>query len=110
MQCDLPCLDVGFLIRINLWGACLWYSFGSNTPGHASWFKNLDGTPGGDELLYRYATSYHWTLTQFTLASISVQPQNVTRDYSEFGLATCWSLALCPAYSRRHSFWRRDQR
>lgn len=54
--------------------ACAWYWIGreSTSTGEESWVGSLEGT----DLRYRYTTSFHWSLTQFTPASITVQPHN----------------------------------
>ena len=57
--------------------ACLWYAVGTSveaTPSFTSWvlYHEVAGKP----LVYRYMTSLHWSLTQFTPASMEVFPHN----------------------------------
>merc|ERR1712113_285246 len=42
---------------------------------YESWIDSDQGF-AGESISYRYATSLHWSLTQFTPASMSVQPMN----------------------------------
>mmetsp|Transcript_57901 Transcript_57901/g.130857 ORF Transcript_57901/g.130857 Transcript_57901/m.130857 type:complete len:788 (-) Transcript_57901:152-2515(-) len=66
------------IIAINHIVACAWYKLGSAdfSSGESSWtsveFQQEE------TILYKYMTSLHWSLTQFTPASMSVNPQNVT--------------------------------
>jgi len=70
------------IIFINHFIACAWYLVGCNPPSKStSWleveFSSHDCEDANDELLlYKYTTSMHWSLTQFTPASMSVQPTN----------------------------------
>merc|ERR1719383_347008 len=65
-----------FLIAINHCIACGWRRLGLvHVPGYGSWLEQ-----GGIEFRsyeYQYLTSLHWSLTQFTPASMEVQPTNV---------------------------------
>mmetsp|Transcript_32394 Transcript_32394/g.86934 ORF Transcript_32394/g.86934 Transcript_32394/m.86934 type:complete len:722 (-) Transcript_32394:101-2266(-) len=65
-----------FIIAINHFIACGWRRLGLvHVPGYGSWLER-----GGIEfrsLEYQYLTSLHWSLTQFTPASMDVQPTNV---------------------------------
>lgn len=54
--------------------ACSWYAIGSGSFGQRSWLDANDVE--GRSLAYLYATSAHWSLTQFTPASMEVFPQN----------------------------------
>jgi len=73
-------LFISMVILVHLIG-CTWYFIGDSTgarEGEISWISSeFDMHPQGDSAGYRYATSFHWALTQFTPASISVQPTNV---------------------------------
>lgn len=63
-----------FLIFLNHLIACCWYYVGwyfASFYGD-SWIMAL----GERDLQYLYITAFHWSLTQFTPASISVQPRN----------------------------------
>jgi len=57
--------------------ACMWYSIGTSTEGNAL-TRNWVQANGLDEkgVEYRYATAMHWSLTQFTPASMEVYPHN----------------------------------
>eukprot|EP00931_Biecheleriopsis_adriatica_P077719 TRINITY_DN51222_c0_g1_i1.p1 TRINITY_DN51222_c0_g1~~TRINITY_DN51222_c0_g1_i1.p1 ORF type:complete len:815 (+),score=146.93 TRINITY_DN51222_c0_g1_i1:65-2446(+) len=71
---------VVFIVVLNHVIACVWYWIGklAYDQGMASWLKD---TPNGDMLVmdvpYRYTTSLHWSLTQFTPASMEVSARNV---------------------------------
>mmetsp|Transcript_114373 Transcript_114373/g.356159 ORF Transcript_114373/g.356159 Transcript_114373/m.356159 type:complete len:866 (+) Transcript_114373:229-2826(+) len=65
------------LLVVNHFLGSLWYLVGdlSKEAGTVNWIQ-VHGFEGAS-LHYRYFTSLHWSLTQFTPASMSVQPQNV---------------------------------
>lgn len=58
--------------------ACIWYLIGKLCQDTMpNWIdKHLHDIKEGQYFVYRYSTSFHWALTQFTPASISVQPYN----------------------------------
>lgn len=62
--------------------ACGWYFIGTSSQSAAadnrgSWVAYLESQQGSDlSLTYRYATSLHWALTQFTPSSMEVVPRN----------------------------------
>uniref|UniRef100_A0A7S4PY19 Ion transport domain-containing protein n=1 Tax=Alexandrium monilatum TaxID=311494 RepID=A0A7S4PY19_9DINO len=69
------------LVLANHIVACCWYGIGemgatSLESGQTSWV--VENGIAQRTLLYRYATSLHWSLTQFTPASMEVVPYNVT--------------------------------
>merc|ERR1712038_1719166 len=55
--------------------ACAWFAIGYVTSRHQeSWIQEyniFDASVG-----YQYTSSFHWALTQFTPASIELQPRN----------------------------------
>jgi hypothetical protein len=61
--------------------ACAWFGLGSSFPGMPTWVQackqtyllNANVEPS---LMWYYATALHWTLTQFTPASMEVVPEN----------------------------------
>jgi len=53
---------------------CAWYFVGRETDDDLTWVKEND--LGNRTFVYKYATSYHWALTQFTPASMEVFPEN----------------------------------
>eukprot|EP00929_Paragymnodinium_shiwhaense_P001448 TRINITY_DN101686_c0_g1_i1.p1 TRINITY_DN101686_c0_g1~~TRINITY_DN101686_c0_g1_i1.p1 ORF type:complete len:1072 (+),score=232.63 TRINITY_DN101686_c0_g1_i1:133-3348(+) len=58
--------------------ACYWYKLGSNADGWVPIF-----IPDGCTTMYAYLMSMHWALTQFTPATMGVQPQNSSeRSYA----------------------------
>jgi len=65
------------IIAINHLIACTWYKLGSEwaVSGEPCW--TMVEFTDEDSIMLRYATSLHWSLTQFTPASTSVNPQNV---------------------------------
>jgi len=65
------------LICLNHLIACAWFAVGdmnSNDSHAQSWVKHYNLK--SQSLSYRYTTSLHWSLSQFTPASSGVQPQN----------------------------------
>lgn len=56
------------LVCINHFLACIWYSLGSG--GDTGWAREFSGY----EWAHLYLLSLHWAVTQFTPASMSVQP------------------------------------
>jgi len=64
------------LLVINHYVGCIWFLIGSNsTDGDDSWIKYHEFDGAG--WTYQYFTSFHWAITQFTPASMHIQPQNV---------------------------------
>lgn len=65
------------ILTLNHVIACIWYGVGEleldNT--RSTWIRNCQFTEG--ETGYRYATSLHWSLTQFTPAGMEVVPANL---------------------------------
>merc|ERR1719215_865150 len=72
------------LLIINHFSACMWFYFGTHVPlqeGELTWLdaSGFDGVWG----FAQYLVAFHWSLTQFTPASMSVQPANeVERAYA----------------------------
>lgn len=66
---------VNLLLVANHVVCCLWYAIGNaNINDERNWIaKHI---VEGDSWHYRYATAFHWSLTQFTPASMEVQPYN----------------------------------
>lgn len=60
------------LVTTNHFWCCLWFWLGSHG-GNDSWVNKYTVT---ENIFWRYLTSYHWSITQFTPASMEVQPQN----------------------------------
>lgn len=72
-----------FIVLINHVLACGWYWVGTNSfeSGHPSWVAAAEMT--GRTIAYNYTTSVHWSLTQFTPASMEVVPKNAfERSYT----------------------------
>ena len=69
---------LGFILIINHLIACVWFSVSvaMRESGTASWVAEHNMSNKG--VGWQYATSLHWTLTQFTPASMEVFPENVT--------------------------------
>jgi hypothetical protein len=63
------------LLVINHLICCQWHMVSVNADG-PSWIKNhgFENSPWS----YKYTTAFHWSITQFTPASMDVQPQNQT--------------------------------
>lgn len=70
-----------FIIAVNHYIACGWYYLGNRDNEELTWLQDHFST--NDGLLYRYTTSLHWSLTQFTPASMEVTAVNdVERTYT----------------------------
>jgi len=68
--------NVAGIIALNHFLACFWYWLGGHdVKGYPSWIQVYKLK--SEDWLYNYLTSMHWSLTQFTPASMMVQPQNV---------------------------------
>jgi len=61
------------LLAINHMIACAWFWLA--TTSDVSWISEHGFVD--EKWAYQYATSFHWSLTQFTPASMHVQPQNL---------------------------------
>jgi len=99
-------LRIGFwvvaILFLNHMVACAWYGLGSGLSGTGmpTWVQvcrrqyllNTDAEP---DLSWFYATSLHWTLTQFTPASMEVVPENT---YERF-FAVCTILCAIIFFS-----------
>lgn len=62
------------LLMVNHFVACVWFSIGEMQAG-ASWTKDAFALRNVS-WRYRYWTAYHWSITQFTPASMNVNPLN----------------------------------
>lgn len=68
---------------VNHFIACIWYAISithRQEHGQPAWVDNLLDIEDRDDL-YLYATSLHWSVTQFTPASMEVQPRNTTERF-----------------------------
>jgi len=61
--------------------ACVWYLIGISVKDQPTWVEVHRLRPEDADFYYRYATALHWSLTQFTPASMHVQPQNTTERF-----------------------------
>jgi len=80
-------LAFAFIITITHYLACGWYLVGQI--GMRNHWLNWIESNGleGEEIIYKYTTSLHWSMTQFTPAGMEVRPYNNTeRTYSIFVL------------------------
>ncbi|CAE8588725.1 unnamed protein product [Polarella glacialis] len=73
-----------FIMLINHLIACCWYAVGINDiEREDTWVKANDLKGKGD--LYAYTTALHWSITQFTPASMEVVPVNeLERSFTIF--------------------------
>jgi CRP-like cAMP-binding protein len=56
---------------------CAWYAIGASRDSNtASWTVNRK-LAGTDDWVYMYVTALHWTVCQFTPASVEVHPENI---------------------------------
>jgi len=62
------------LVLANHIVACIWYFIGVDAQSKSSWVA--ENQLQGETIFYRYVTSLHWSLTQFTPASMEITPTN----------------------------------
>ena len=71
------CFIVVMILIANHVVACSWFWIGASTdPENQSWVNKAKSKQAWNSLVYRYATSLHWSLTQFTPSSMEVVPMN----------------------------------
>merc|ERR1712136_475757 len=92
------------IVLINHYIACGWIWLGTLTVCDGTWLENVDPAYGE---AYQYATALHWSLTQFTPASMDVTATNILeRTYSIvvllFGLVTFTSFVSSITSSMTH--------
>lgn len=64
-----------FIVTVNHLVACVWYAIGNYDASRQDrWI--VEYKVEMKNLLYRYSTALHWSITQFTPASMEVFPQN----------------------------------
>jgi len=68
---------LGLILCVNHFIACVWFWIGRQDPdGVDTWF--YDNAINSKSIPYQYSTCLHWSLTQFTPASMEVYPTNAT--------------------------------
>lgn len=69
-----------FILVLNHLVACSWYLvgyIGKITGARKNWLEDVGMTPAwGEDLAWRYFTSLHWSITQFTPASMDISATN----------------------------------
>mmetsp|Transcript_45534 Transcript_45534/g.101796 ORF Transcript_45534/g.101796 Transcript_45534/m.101796 type:complete len:854 (-) Transcript_45534:35-2596(-) len=71
---------VAFIVLVNHLVACIWYAIGTyDTTREDRWLR-ASGLEASN-IWYRYSTALHWSITQFTPASMEVYPAN---EYERF--------------------------
>mmetsp|Transcript_105983 Transcript_105983/g.252896 ORF Transcript_105983/g.252896 Transcript_105983/m.252896 type:complete len:658 (+) Transcript_105983:55-2028(+) len=71
------CKLIVMLLLVNHFIAAAWYLLGTMGDPINNWLDVYDMRKDSANLGYRYSTSLHWSLTQFTPASMDVHPQNL---------------------------------
>jgi len=68
-----------FVMVLNHVIACLWYLVARLTQaeGHDNWVDHYKIQENNDDISFLYATSLHWSLTQFTPASMDISARNI---------------------------------
>jgi hypothetical protein len=70
------------ILVINHFVACSWWLVGTMPPprGHSTWQESHPTVPNisAESLEYKYLTSLHWSITQFTPAAMEVYATNTT--------------------------------
>lgn len=83
-----------FILVLNHLVACCWFFVGSigRGSGGTNWLEDAGKTPVADEdLAWKYTTALHWSITQFTPASMDISATNTgERVFSIFILF--WAL------------------
>jgi len=67
------------VVLVNHWIACAWYAIGSRVSAANSWPLAMERRDPFASVLgvdYRYLTALHWSVTQFTPASMEIVPTN----------------------------------
>lgn len=70
--------NIMVILFLNHFVACAWHWLGVQSP-NTGWIASHNF--GNVSSLYLYLTAYHWSLTQFTPASMHVQPQTLTERF-----------------------------
>jgi len=84
--------SLALIAIINHFIACSWYAVSSiDEPENRRWSAVLDEEGRG--VSYRYSTSLHWSLTQFTPASMEVVPRNTYERF--FAIVVLFSALVC---------------
>eukprot|EP00931_Biecheleriopsis_adriatica_P098135 TRINITY_DN7202_c0_g1_i2.p1 TRINITY_DN7202_c0_g1~~TRINITY_DN7202_c0_g1_i2.p1 ORF type:complete len:652 (-),score=106.94 TRINITY_DN7202_c0_g1_i2:151-2106(-) len=91
------------IVLMNHYVACAWYAIGELTRSSGAdtgknWLQDIGLTPVYERSLgWRYATSLHWSITQFTPASMDVYAVNlIERVYSIITLF--WALVALSSF------------
>eukprot|EP00931_Biecheleriopsis_adriatica_P019100 TRINITY_DN13125_c0_g3_i1.p1 TRINITY_DN13125_c0_g3~~TRINITY_DN13125_c0_g3_i1.p1 ORF type:complete len:740 (+),score=134.00 TRINITY_DN13125_c0_g3_i1:49-2268(+) len=80
------------VLAMNHYVACVWYALGELSRAYGSdtslnWLEDVGKTPVyGQSLGWRYATSLHWSITQFTPASMDVFAVNLVERVFSIGI------------------------
>merc|ERR1719174_3315016 len=96
LVCLTLCTKIAMIAALNHYIGCIWYAMGiADIGGYETWLSahpypqfgpkenKLERAPWG----YKYITSVHWAITQFTPGSMHVQAQNIPeRMFSIFCL------------------------
>lgn len=73
---------LALLMIVNHVIACFWFWIGNS--GQGGWIDEHNLMD--EKWEYQYATSLHWAITQFTPASMHIQPQNLTERLFALGV------------------------
>merc|ERR1719356_53528 len=82
------------LLVINHLICCMWYTVSVNQSGENTWIKVHNYEQA--HWMYKYATAFHWSITQFTPASMDVQPQNLAERI--FAITVVIYALVCFSY------------
>jgi len=70
------CKMILLLLLITHFIACAWFSIGSSTVEEKTWLLHYELQ--GELWYYQYFTALHWSITQFTPASMEITPRNLS--------------------------------
>lgn len=84
-----------FIVAASHFVACLWYWVGTlDVSGYSSWVASYGFEQQGGHWEYKYWTSLHWAVCQFTPGGMNVQPQNVPERAFSVGMLLCSMLVF----------------
>jgi hypothetical protein len=88
------CKNMTCIIVASHFVACLWFLVGKQEySGYSSWVE-VYNLKDGIAWEYKYLTSLHWAICQFTPGSMNVQPQNVVERIFSILMLLCSLLVF----------------
>merc|ERR1719271_802382 len=78
-----------FILLVNHYIACMWYAIAEFNPVHErTWLDKFKSDTGQQNptVFFRYTTALHWSVTQFTPASMEIHPANTVERVFAIGM------------------------